>query len=121
MHPSLQAGRAEGLGNGCRMCVETGRLGFLGLVARFHLHSALRLSRRTCARQGFRSNDELKKIFQEYGPITDAHIPTNRATGVAKGFGFVEFKRSSHADACVPNRVLDISVIVPGIVIMWFQ
>lgn len=74
-----------------------------------------------CARQGFRSNDELKKIFQEYGPITDAHIPTNRATGVAKGFGFVEFKRSSHADACVPIRGLELGVLVLGTVIMWFQ
>ena len=51
--------------------------------------------------QGFRSNDELRKVFEGFGPVTDAHIPTNRATGVAKGFAFVEFKRSNHADACV--------------------
>ncbi|KAK9845951.1 hypothetical protein WJX81_006763 [Elliptochloris bilobata] len=50
---------------------------------------------------GFRSNDELKVVFEGFGPVTDAHIPTNRATGVAKGFGFVEFKRSNHADAAL--------------------
>ena len=53
-------------------------------------------------RQGFRSNEELKKVFETFGAVTDAHIPVNRATGVAKGFAFVEFKRSNHADACAP-------------------
>jgi hypothetical protein len=54
-------------------------------------------------RQGFRSNEELKKVFETFGAVTDAHIPVNRATGVAKGFAFVEFKRSNHADACAPG------------------
>jgi hypothetical protein len=53
--------------------------------------------------QGFRSNEELKKVFETFGAVTDAHIPVNRATGVAKGFAFVEFKRSNHADACAPG------------------
>ncbi len=54
-------------------------------------------------RQGFRSNEELKRVFEGFGAVTDAHIPVNRATGVAKGFAFVEFKRSNQADAYAPS------------------
>jgi len=36
------------------------------------------------------SEDELKKIFSEYGQVISARIITERATGRSKGYGFVE-------------------------------
>jgi RNA recognition motif-containing protein len=36
------------------------------------------------------TEDELRKLFSEAGPVVSATIITDRATGQSKGFGFVE-------------------------------
>ena len=36
------------------------------------------------------TNDELKTKLEEFGPVTDVHIVTDRDTGDSRGFGFVE-------------------------------
>ncbi len=36
------------------------------------------------------TEDELRKLFTEVGPVVSAVIITDRATGQSKGFGFVE-------------------------------
>lgn len=36
------------------------------------------------------TEDELRKLFSEVGPVVSATIITDRATGQSKGFGFVE-------------------------------
>jgi RNA recognition motif-containing protein len=35
------------------------------------------------------TNDDLKKKLEEFGPVTDVHIVTDRDTGDSRGFGFV--------------------------------
>lgn len=35
------------------------------------------------------TNDELKAKLEEFGPVTDVHIVTDRDTGDSRGFGFV--------------------------------
>lgn len=45
--------------------------------------------------------DKLKEIFSKYGEIEEATIVTNKFSGRSKGFGFVEYKEDSAADAAV--------------------
>ena len=45
--------------------------------------------------------DKLKELFSQYGEIEDATIVTNKFSGRSKGFGFVEFKEDSAADAAI--------------------
>ncbi len=52
--------------------------------------------------QRYKDVRELRAIFEEHGAISDVNIPVNQATQQSRGFAFVEFKRSSQADACVP-------------------
>ena len=40
----------------------------------------------------------MRKVFGEFGPVTSAMI-TRGPQGFSKGFGFVEFRRSDHAEA----------------------
>jgi RNA recognition motif-containing protein len=34
--------------------------------------------------------DEMRRLFEEYGPVHSAKIITDRMTGRSRGFGFVE-------------------------------
>ncbi|CAD7702685.1 unnamed protein product [Ostreobium quekettii] len=47
----------------------------------------------------------LKRIFGQYGPVLSCNFGKTKITGYGKGFGFVEFSRSDHADAAF--RALD--------------
>ncbi|KAK9811589.1 hypothetical protein WJX72_006627 [[Myrmecia] bisecta] len=53
---------------------------------------------------GFKAHT-LRVCFEEYGSVTDCHVPTNKSTGLSKGFAFVEFKSSGEADTAF--RALD--------------
>lgn len=41
---------------------------------------------------------ELKRMFETYGPVTSAVIQRTEY-GKSKGFGFVEFLRTEHAES----------------------
>jgi RNA recognition motif-containing protein len=47
------------------------------------------------------TNAELEQLFSSYGAIRSAEVITDRATGQAKGFGFVEMETDADADAAI--------------------
>ena len=47
------------------------------------------------------SEDELRELFSEYGTVSSCKLITDRDTGRAKGFGFVEMDNNSEADAAI--------------------
>ena len=47
------------------------------------------------------SEDELRAAFAEYGAVDSARIITDRDTGRAKGFGFVEMPNDDEAKAAI--------------------
>ncbi len=38
------------------------------------------------------TDDELRKLFAQYGSVTSAKVITDRETGRSRGFGFVEME-----------------------------
>lgn len=44
---------------------------------------------------------ELKNAFSEYGDVDSVSLITDRDTGRAKGFGFVEMTNDAHAKAAI--------------------
>jgi len=51
------------------------------------------------------SEEDLRRHFSAYGEIKSIKIPTDRATGRQKGFGFVNFSSSADATkACELNE-----------------
>lgn len=44
---------------------------------------------------------ELRSIFQEYGAVERVSLVTDRETGRARGFGFVEMVNESEADKAI--------------------
>ena len=44
---------------------------------------------------------ELKNAFSEYGDVDSVSLITDRETGRAKGFGFVEMTNDAHAKAAI--------------------
>ncbi|MBW4635377.1 MAG: RNA-binding protein [Iphinoe sp. HA4291-MV1] len=38
------------------------------------------------------TQDDLTKVFSEYGTVTRVQLPTDRETGRSRGFGFVEME-----------------------------
>jgi RNA recognition motif-containing protein len=44
---------------------------------------------------------ELRALFEPYGEITRVHIPTDRDTGRARGFAFVEMANASEAASAI--------------------
>ena len=51
------------------------------------------------------TDSSLQSAFEEYGPVTDAKVITDRETGRSRGFGFVTF--SDAADAKKAMSSLD--------------
>eukprot|EP01118_Nematostelium_gracile_P017805 TRINITY_DN771_c0_g2_i2.p1 TRINITY_DN771_c0_g2~~TRINITY_DN771_c0_g2_i2.p1 ORF type:complete len:128 (-),score=44.86 TRINITY_DN771_c0_g2_i2:90-473(-) len=49
------------------------------------------------------SEDELKDLFGQQGPVLSVKVITDRETGRAKGFGFIEFEDEKGADSAVNN------------------
>lgn len=47
------------------------------------------------------TQDDLTKVFSEYGAVTRVQLPTDRETGRLRGFGFVEMESSDAEDAAI--------------------
>ncbi|HEY9801624.1 MAG TPA: RNA-binding protein [Leptolyngbyaceae cyanobacterium] len=47
------------------------------------------------------TQDDLTKVFSEYGTVTRVQLPTDRETGRLRGFGFVEMESSTEEDAAI--------------------
>jgi len=47
------------------------------------------------------TDDELKNMFEPFGTVSSAQIITDRETGRAKGFGFVEMANDDEADKAI--------------------
>ena len=47
------------------------------------------------------TEDELKKLFAEYGAVSAARIVTNRFNGKSKGFGFVVMPNRAEAEKAI--------------------
>lgn len=49
--------------------------------------------------QRYKDVRELRAIFEEFGPLSDINVPINQMNNQPRGFAFVEYKRSTCADA----------------------
>jgi RNA recognition motif-containing protein len=49
------------------------------------------------------SEDELQKIFEEYGQVTSVKIITDKYSGRSKGFGFVEMPDDAQAQQAIEH------------------
>ena len=47
------------------------------------------------------TQDDLAKVFSEYGTVKKVQLPTDRETGRARGFGFVEMESAAAEDAAI--------------------
>ena len=47
------------------------------------------------------TEEELRKVFAQAGPVVSAAIITDRMTGRSKGFGFVEMESAEAAQAAI--------------------
>ena len=47
------------------------------------------------------SDDDLRKLFSEYGEVASARVCTDRMSGRSKGFGFVEMPNDEQATAAI--------------------
>ncbi len=43
-------------------------------------------------------DEDLKKLFEQYGAVSSAKIITDRETGRSRGFGFVEMESDAEAN-----------------------
>jgi RNA recognition motif-containing protein len=52
----------------------------------------------------FQTTDEdLRKLFTQYGTVSSAKVITDRETGRSRGFGFVEMESSKEANEAMKN------------------
>ena len=64
------------------------------------------------------TDEDLRKLFTQYGTVTSAKVITDRDTGRSRGFGFVEMESSTEANEAMKNlnnteiegRALSVSV-----------
>ena len=49
------------------------------------------------------SDQELMEVFEKFGNVTSAKVIKDRETGRSKGFGFVEIKNDSEAQAAIDD------------------
>ena len=47
------------------------------------------------------SEEDLKQAFSKYGTVKKAQLPTDRETGRARGFGFVEMSSDAEEEAAI--------------------
>jgi RNA recognition motif-containing protein len=47
------------------------------------------------------NNDDLKRIFDEYGEVTSAKVIMDKETGRSRGFGFVEMSQNEQGKAAI--------------------
>lgn len=45
--------------------------------------------------------DDLKKLFEQFGAVSSAKVITDRETGRSRGFGFVEMGADEEANAAI--------------------
>jgi RNA recognition motif-containing protein len=49
------------------------------------------------------SDDDLKKLFSQYGAVSSAKVIMDRETGKSRGFGFVEMNSDAEAKEAIKN------------------
>ncbi len=49
------------------------------------------------------NEDELKKVFEEYGEVSAVKIITDKISGRSRGFGFVEMVNDDEAKEAIDN------------------
>ncbi len=49
------------------------------------------------------TEDELQKIFEEYGQVTSVKVITDKYSGRSKGFGFVEMPDDAEAQQAIED------------------
>ena len=47
------------------------------------------------------TSEDLKKLFERIGPVTDAVVLTDKKTGKSKGYGFVEMTNANEVSTAV--------------------
>ncbi len=47
------------------------------------------------------TDEDLEKMFQEFGTVSESKIITDRDTGRSKGFGFVEMPNQAEGDEAI--------------------
>jgi RNA recognition motif-containing protein len=47
------------------------------------------------------TEEDLKEVFAEYGPVKRVVLPTDRETGRMRGFAFVEMSDDAHEDTAI--------------------
>ncbi|WP_414546621.1 RNA recognition motif domain-containing protein [Nostoc sp. CCY0012] len=47
------------------------------------------------------TEEDLSKVFSDYGSVKRVQLPTDRETGRARGFGFVEMESDAAEDAAI--------------------
>ena len=67
------------------------------------------------------TDDNLRKLFEPFGPVSSAKVITDRETGQSRGFGFVEMESENDAKEAIKNlnnkevegRAMSVSVARP--------
>jgi RNA recognition motif-containing protein len=49
------------------------------------------------------TDEDLRKLFSEFGTVTSAKVITDRETGRSRGFGFVEMDSDQEANTAMKN------------------
>ncbi len=49
------------------------------------------------------ANEDLQKLFEQYGAVSSAKVINDRETGRSRGFGFVEMASDDEANEAVKN------------------
>lgn len=65
------------------------------------------------------TEDQLRQVFEPFGPVEQVQLPTDMETGQCKGFGFVQFAHLEHAKAAqslngkldIAGRVIKVSAV----------
>ena len=47
------------------------------------------------------ADDELRKLFEQFGAVSSVKVVTDRETGRSRGFGFVEMDSDTEANAAM--------------------
>ncbi len=47
------------------------------------------------------ADDDLRKLFEQFGSVSSAKVITDRETGRSRGFGFVEMESDTEANAAI--------------------
>jgi RNA recognition motif-containing protein len=48
-------------------------------------------------------DDDLRKLFEQFGAVSSAKVITDRETGKSRGFGFVEMNSDAEAKEAIKN------------------